>query len=220
MTELQRFPVPGIAIAGKAGSGKSTLGVQLQEALSAAGYPSQRVAFGDALKFEVAYLYGLTKADPGGRRTLVSHGEERRLADPCYWIDHLRPIVEACFVGGRVVVLDDLRFPLELHWARALGFATVRLEAPAAVRAARLQADGNETHIVASAEAGETALDGLLTLFDAIYYDDDGSLSLEDVAYELVVRELAFSRDASLRRPLPEPPLKEEGEALGLPSAA
>lgn len=198
-----RFPVAGYAISGKAGSGKSTLGKHLQNALLRADFSSERTAFGDALKEEVAQLYGLTKADPGGRAKLIQHGEERRLENARHWIDRLTPRLDAALVAGFVAIVDDVRFHLELDWARKRGLTLVRLEAPPAVRAARLKADGNEAHHATSGEAGETALDGHLHRFDVVYWDD-GNLDLATVATELVTFEIINRDTPDRRRRLPE----------------
>jgi hypothetical protein len=210
------FPVVGYAISGKAGSGKSTLGRHLQDLLAQAGYSSCLTAFGTELKREVKELYGLDKTDPGGRAALITHGEQKRLENPRYWIDRCEEIVRGSRAQGYVCIIDDVRFPTEFDWARSLGFALVRLEAPPAVRARRLKADRNEPHIATSGEEGETALDQHLPSFDYVYWDDHGTSDLQLIAHELIGFELRIG-ESQHRRLLPEPWLNEKGEALGLP---
>jgi hypothetical protein len=130
--------IPGYAISGRAGAGKSTLCRNLIDELTVRGVPAVRVSFGDALKQEVYDRYGVSKDDPGGRELLVSHGETMRRRDPLHWV---RPFAERAVMEmrlGYLVVCDDLRFLSELGWVHAAGFNLVRLEVPAHICAARI----------------------------------------------------------------------------------
>jgi hypothetical protein len=156
----------GIAISGKAGSGKTTLAGYVVDELKARGIPAYRCAFGDELKRQVRELYGVEKNDPNGRVLLIGHGEAQRDSDPLYWIRALATHIDAR--EGGFPVIDDLRFPTELAWALGKSFLTVRLEARADVRLSRLTAAGKETAIVDSHSFTETALDRCHDDFDLV----------------------------------------------------
>jgi hypothetical protein len=70
------------------------------------------------------------------------------------------------------VVVDDIRFPDELHMFKRLGFLCLRCNAPESVRLARIKPE-DAPHIT---HASETALDGYIDEFDALI---DTSCSME-----------------------------------------
>lgn len=151
----------GFAISGKAGTGKTTFAARLIEACAERSVPAVCVAFGDALKAEVFDLYGIEKNMVGGREVLVRHGEERRVADPDYWI---RPVVERvrlAHVSGLVVVIDDVRFLREYAWALSVGLVTVRMVASEEWRWQKLTGQGLNGGHAYSKEVGETQLDAV-----------------------------------------------------------
>ena len=178
----------GIAITGKAGSGKTALaGAILNEFAERGGVPARRFAFGDALKREVFDTYGVTKTDPTGRALLVYHGERKRNADPLYWIRALAAKLEdEC---NYFPVVDDLRFPTELAWCIGRGFVVVRLEAPRLVRLCRLRANQADETIVDATEPGETGLDLSRDDFDYVFRNCDEA-NVEQIA-TTVLREVA-----------------------------
>lgn len=151
----------GIAISGRAGSGKSTFAGLLVEMLDEAGIPSERMSFADELKREVFELYGITKDDVGGRDVLIRHGEARRLADPDVYIRPVDKRARLAQVCGILPVIDDLRFRREYEWAGRCGLVTVRVVATMAWRASRLSAQGFDGSFAWSGEVGEVDLDGL-----------------------------------------------------------
>jgi hypothetical protein len=146
--------IRGVAVSGKAGSGKTELAGLLCDALR--GY---RLSFATAVKADCHRDWGITKEMPGGREALIHYGEEKRAEDSHYWVDRLYPSVEASWAEGRVPVIDDLRFPDEYDAVQDWGFATVRVKAPDSLRVARLEASGHDPAIVWNPTVTESALD-------------------------------------------------------------
>lgn len=113
-----RRPYSIILISGYTNSGKDTIGRNLTSY-----HNYHRVAFADALKDEVAEIYGIDRASldtQEGKETLfddtrtardllISHGKQRRQEDPNYWtkkvVDQIR--------NYEKVVITDWRFPHE-----------------------------------------------------------------------------------------------------------
>lgn len=170
----------GVAFSGKAGAGKTTLAELTIAALKKRGHPAYPLAFGDALKREVRELYGVEKNDPAGRALLIGHGEARRDSDPLYWIRKVDYTLDE-LGWSSFVVLDDLRFPTELAWAKGRGFLTVRIDAPNHLRTRRLSSIGADPSIVTSASRTEVGLDKCYADFDLLV-KNDGSLNLRNVA--------------------------------------
>lgn len=167
--------IRGYAISGRAGSGKSTLCQHLIEELNAVGVPAVRVSFGDALKHEVAAVFGVTKDDPGGREILVRYGEEKRNADPLYWVTPFAERAREEIQEGNVAVCDDLRFLSELGWCHAYGFELIRLEVPVHVCASRIAQPPDPN------SPGECELMPWRR-WDRLYSDATGDLDLSGVA--------------------------------------
>lgn len=157
---------PGIAISGRAGSGKTTMGAALVSVLDAYGIQAERIAFGDQLKREVYEKYGITKDMVGGRDVLIRYGEERRRIDPDYWIRPVANRVGMAQVCGIVAVVDDMRFKREYNWALERGMSLVRMLATPEWRQARLAAQGLDAQFAYSEEIGETDLRGLRHMFN------------------------------------------------------
>jgi hypothetical protein len=146
----------GVAIAGRAGSGKSALAREVVTELQERGYSAQIVSFATALKEEVWELYGLRKGDPGSRETLIRHGEQRRADNPRYWVDRLEPFVSGLWREGVVPVCDDLRRRAEWLYLGGAGFYRVRVIAPEPARRARLTEQGLDPDFALSDDPTET----------------------------------------------------------------
>jgi dephospho-CoA kinase len=149
----------GLAVSGKAASGKSTLALLLMKGLSERGYHSRRLSFAEPIYREVEEQFGLRKGDPGWRHAMTSHSRERRAANPNYWIEQAAVEVTRLHTGGLVPIFDDLRLLSELTWLHDSGFATIRVDAPDAVRLERLRDQGFETGVVQASDETEIELD-------------------------------------------------------------
>ncbi|WP_116134350.1 deoxynucleotide monophosphate kinase [Tropicimonas sp. IMCC34043] len=138
-----------IALAGRAGSGKSA-------AAKALPYDWDRRKFADPLKNMLRALYrtaGLAEAeierriegdlkevpDPilcgaTPRWAMRSLGTEwgRCLIDPGLWVSIAERGVASAIAAGRAVVIDDCRFPNEAEAVRRLGGRVVMIERPGA----------------------------------------------------------------------------------------
>lgn len=97
----------------------------------------KRMAFGDAMKYEVAAAYGIESARlheqefkdqhraPDGRlwrQVLKDHGMKRRAEDTNYWVEKLRPqLLAAPLTGNPLFVISDVRFHSEVALVRVFG---------------------------------------------------------------------------------------------------
>ena len=122
----------GVALCGRAGSGKS----HLAAALATAGVcPGGVVSLATALKNDLAAL-GVNKGQPYARDMMIAYGQNRRAINPDYWIECLGESLHEDWGSG--LVCDDLRFPNELAHFRACGFLIVRVVTSRDVRGGRL----------------------------------------------------------------------------------
>lgn len=149
----------GVAYSGRAASGKSTRARELVDELAKGGRTATILSFADEMKREVYELYGIRKSDRGGRAALIRHAERRRLEDPFYWPHRMAPALERALLRREVPIVDDLRFRVEATWLAARGFYLVRVDVPAPVRAARLEARGEDPSFAYSTIPGEAQLD-------------------------------------------------------------
>lgn len=138
----------GVAIMGRAGSGKTTLA----EALVKAGVCEHLSSFAAALKRDLATL-GVDKAQPGARALMIAYGTTwGRANDPDMWVERLRFDLHDDFDGH---VIDDVRFPNEIAFLRDRGFLIVRTFAAGNVRMDR----GIPLGLVVTEDSSETSLD-------------------------------------------------------------
>lgn len=182
--------ISNVAIAGKAGSGKTTIARQL---VSIA--PHKLVSLATPLKVKVFEAFEITKSDPGARDVYLAVGTALRNRDRRYWIDLALEEVQRANTLGRPVVIDDLRTDDEYEVLRAAGFVMVRLDCPTNVRYTRIERRGDDPGVVWSDHETETALDSV-TLHDfdlTINTTEDGCAC--DAAREILL-ELASYNDA------------------------
>jgi len=166
--------VPGIAISGKARSGKDTLCSMLLERLDS---PWHREAIADQVKIEwvgvnqaaVYAMHGPTAALEWAndhkseiRDGLIERGVFRREQDPEYWLNKL-PLRSGA-------IITDVRFRNEYDYFRDMGFIMVRVDASEATRIER----GGDT----SGHAIETELDGPIN-WDYVVENDSTADALE-----------------------------------------
>ena len=177
MTDAQiasTFALPGLAVSGKAGVGKTTFCRLLAERLDARGAVAARVSFAAELKLEVFERYGLRKGQPGWRDRAVAHGAWRR--ETCgedYWVRRTMQRIRRAYAEGYTPLVDDLRLVGELDAVHEHGMVCARLDAPAHVRAARLRANGLEPDAAFSTDPTECELDDRDDFALRIINDDD-----------------------------------------------
>lgn len=179
----------GIAISGKARSGKDTVGAIFSAEL---GYPV--VHFADELKrewFAANYTseYAMGVADVveevnqlknehmDVRQKLIDYGQWRRASDPFYWVKRIDTSIP--------VVVADARFRNEYDYLRERGFFMVRVSAAPEVREERGQKDLDDI--------SETELDAV-TEWDAVI-DNSGTLEGLETRVRAVV-ELIKGRNS------------------------
>lgn len=139
----------GVALLGRAGTGKSAVAF----ALVKAGVCEHQSGFADALKADLRKL-GIEKGQPYARDAMIAYGQNRRSVSPNHWVDCLRHELHDDLDGE---VVDDVRFPNEVAFLRDRGFLIVRLRADAATRISR----GITREFAGTMDQSETATDGL-----------------------------------------------------------
>ena len=139
-----------IGISGKMGTGKTTIANMIKEIVP----NSERVAFGDVLKRELANKYGVPLsvfyynkdvvihatperrevAWPEARDTMTARElmqwyatEFVRATNPDYWIVGMREYLRS-LRGVSLVIIDDTRFPNEAAFIKDSGGVLVRIE--------------------------------------------------------------------------------------------
>lgn len=141
-------------------------------------------AAGPAVEECVTVLWDLTRG--GNRPSSRSRTDEmrlvlqrwgtdvRRATDPDYWVRIALADAVRVTASGRPAYFSDTRFPNEVAWSQAFGFAVVRLEVSFATQRARaLARDGLDLAAADPklAHASETALDGYVG-FDLVVDND------------------------------------------------
>ncbi|MGW3073534.1 deoxynucleotide monophosphate kinase family protein [Kitasatospora sp. NPDC001132] len=146
--------VPGIALVGKARSGKDTFAARLVER-----YSYTKAAFADPLRAvalaadpivsadsghfgylpvrlsEVVERHGWEKAKttlPEVRRTLQNFGQAVRDVDPNFWLNLMLERLDVAASWNLPVVVTDTRYVNEATALRARGFKLVRIVRPGA----------------------------------------------------------------------------------------
>jgi hypothetical protein len=125
-----------IGLSGRKRSGKDTVYAIIQE--EAERLRPARVAFGDALKEEVADLLEVTvqelEADKTRFRGILQWWgtEWRRHQNLNYWIDKTRAKILSLEGTTDLVVVTDVRFPNEADLIEELGGLVVRVSRPEA----------------------------------------------------------------------------------------
>ena len=165
-----------IAICGQLRSGKSLIAEHLQ---TNKGF--KIISFGSRLKQAADELFAysevykpeiITAPCPFGgkreigrkkpRRLYQDFGEALRALDGDIWITHAEQAMKAyeLFRDTKGIVLDDLRQPRELEWARANGYTIIRVTAPENVRVERATALGDDFDTESLTHETEMHVDG------------------------------------------------------------
>jgi hypothetical protein len=180
----------GVAISGKARAGKSELAASLAAQIAQRGIPAVTLGFRHLIEAETLKEYGVGKNDAGGRAMLVAHGDDRRKKDPAYWIVRMERVYARAVLNGVVPIIDDIRLPLELEWARSAQLFVVRLEVGEVLRRQRLEREGEDGRYAASPDLTETALDDAdVSSYDLVFSFTTEMPSAHHVAH-VVRREI------------------------------
>lgn len=168
---------PIIGLAGVSGVGKTTLGLRLVTALSAAGREAWSLSFARAVRDVVCVLYPGLEVErkplsAEARERLQEVGSALRGVDPDVFVrrceGRLQELLTAHPMCAATVILDDVRYPNEAAWIRGRGGVVMKLETPGvkpvlwhdSERAAQeLEGDyGIETHRLEDAAADKEAV--------------------------------------------------------------
>lgn len=173
----------GIALCGKAGTGKDTVMAEMKSL----HLSTVRVSFADGVKDLAKTITGVNffddevKQQPKNREFLQFLGTDlmRDRWDHQWWVKQAQAKCTKAMDVGLFPVLTDTRFPDEADMARDLGMYLVRLEATPET----LESRGRPM----TTHASETALDGYLN-YDLRVHTDD--LSPQVIAEMLLNRVL------------------------------
>lgn len=166
----------GVAVSGKAGAGKDTFIRYLQDVLAERGIWSGRVGFADEVKRDVLEIYGLAKADPGGREKLIEYSNAARAENPLVWIERYAETTGSLSAYGVVPLIADLRYQNEMDWCEQNGYLTVRVDATGMDRATALALRGEDTALAYSDTVSEVELDD--AVFDLRFWNPHGSVTV------------------------------------------
>ena len=173
--------LPNVGLAGKMGSGKSTVAQYLTDA-----YGYQRLHFAELLKVVAAQIWG-QDAVHHNRDRLQQFGAAVREIDPDAWVNALlRDVAEAMSDSFQPIVIDDVRFPNEYFALSSSGFRFARVQAATETRVDRLMAIDKLGAREQLDHVSETALDHIAftTLInggdhDVLYAQVDQFLNIE-----------------------------------------
>jgi phosphomevalonate kinase len=181
--------IPGFALSGKAGAGKSTFARVIANELAMLGNrPSCLFAFAIPLKNEVYKRTGLKKGDPGSRDEMIALGKKLRAEDPEYFIKKMSDLYATVREAGLCPIIDDVRYANELEWCKAQGMYTIRVESTSSERFRRLAQVGYETSIVDSDHESECQLDSLVPHgFDSVLLNETFQVCLNCAARQAIV---------------------------------
>ena len=140
-------------LAGKKHSGKTTAADLLVDHYAKAGWSAVRVGFADKLKRDVAKVFGPYKEEQKsvlrpvyqavGQAMKEIHGQTVWLEA---WRENQHTLIEK---GYNVFIIDDVRFPFEADFIRALGGEVYRIKRP-------------ETDVVVDNHPSETYVDEIV----------------------------------------------------------
>lgn len=198
-----------IGFAGKMGVGKTTICKLLMQAMERSQIlcedQMRRVAFGDALKFEVSQLYDFPlswiyeerkdakitlppdlpkkyispswEGEPTIRQILQFYATEvRRAQDLDCWVKLLDAKIQGLYDGGvRLILIDDVRFPNEHKYVRSRGVCYLIQPYP------EYQVDP-----AVGGHSSETSLDPLE--FDGVFWPKYGEADLWRMALQFSKR--------------------------------
>lgn len=168
-----------ICIAGKAGSGKDTVGQMLSDAYRGAGYSVLVAHFADLVKYVCKTFFNWDgEKDEYGRGLLQMVGTDIvRAKDPNYWANFIRDVLTFFPELYDYVIIPDCRFPNELEVMRGDNLALLlRVTRPGH---ASTLTDEQKNH------QSEVALDGILADIEFVN-DASGLQELKSKIPELV----------------------------------
>lgn len=110
-----------ILISGKAGHGKDTFAVFLEDAMQADGKSTLRIHYADLLKFICKKFFGWDgEKDEKGRSLLQHIGTDViRAGDPDYWVRFISGILHKFPYEWDYVIVPDARFLNEISYIKS-----------------------------------------------------------------------------------------------------
>jgi hypothetical protein len=171
-----------IGFSGKIGSGKDYIAKEiLGKYLKSIGKTYIHMAFSDAIKVhlmattETTYEELYVKKTEKSRNLLQYIGMETRRVDDMIWIKTLDAWIKV--YGNRgvdIILISDVRFPIEMKYIKERGGIIFRLISPERTFIKMREEMGNDENTVIKTHISETALDDYnLNEFDEILYNDN-----------------------------------------------
>jgi len=151
-------PYKGIALAGKAGSGKDYFAYRISQVMEVCDLSPVLLSFAQPFKDQVEAQY-LAGSVSEIRLRLLAIGDEERARDPNVLVDQMRRRLVRTIGEGHIPIVTDLRLRNERELCQSQGLLLVRVNAPYVDRLAALRAKGEDDVILDSIHPTETDLD-------------------------------------------------------------
>lgn len=175
-----------IGISGKLGSGKDHIAKEvIGNYLASLGIPYMHMAFGDALKVHLMTTHGVpfnelyVKKTAYSRQMLQNVGMELRETDDKIWIKQIDAWISVYsgMRNVRVILISDVRFPIEYEYIKKRGGLVFRIVAPKRTMCKMNEENGGGiVKGVCGGHISEIALDTYDELaFDAVLENDDAT---------------------------------------------
>lgn len=179
-----------IAISGKMGAGKDTVGDMIKDHYSERGKGVERLKCANML-YKVAYMLGMSP-DKKDREFLLYCGQKAREWNKNFFVEDVinRQLQEAGYYEAHVVYLTDMRFKNEFDSYKAAGFELWRIEASEEIRKPRAQSWVDLSSMSEADRLSETELDGDLP-WDVVIVNE-GSLKELQKAVKTAIYNPSF----------------------------
>ena len=167
-----------ILISGKAEAGKTTLANMIAEESSVA---TQRVSFGDAVKYIASQLGWDGKKDTKGRNLLQMLGDGVRAYSSGFWVKRMIIRIDGILSQNKdaVIIIDDARYFNELSILDSLYPSVYKIR----IKRSKYKSSLTEEQM---RHPSETELDNHLDMFDHFVFNDGTLDDLREVAKGIV----------------------------------
>ncbi|AEJ40890.1 hypothetical protein TPY_2730 [Sulfobacillus acidophilus TPY] len=167
---------PLIGLAGLMGAGKDTVAAWFGTMW---GY--RRIAFADPLRIVIRDWF---PDQSRNRRLYQALGDWARSIRPTVFLDW----VERRIRDGGPWIVTDIRFPVEAQWVKDHGGLLIGVDAPEAVRFARVAARDGASGLTGQSHASEQQWNQIAPLCDVVIHNDGTLEDLEQALRGVVAR--------------------------------
>jgi hypothetical protein len=156
---VKNGPYNGIALAGKAGSGKDYFAYRISQVMEICDLSPALMSFADPLKMETELFSGLSPGHPKFREQALIVGDDARASDPLVYVKQMRDRLVRTIASGHIPIITDLRLQNERELCQSQGLLLVRVDAPYVERLQALQIRGEDEALLDSIHPTEIELD-------------------------------------------------------------